>query len=148
MKPERAYAVLGLTPGGAAPEDILKAYRRRAMECHPDRAPSPEESDAFTRRFLEVRDAYECLKKSGFPVPPPQEVLPDPPQVRSYERRFKRREDEPDIPVGLREKLGFGPGPSVEQIFFWGVILPASALGMLLSLRWLVGVVRGDAGLP
>ena len=148
MKPERAYAILGLTPGAAVPEDILKAYRRRALECHPDRARAPGEVEGLTRRFLEVRDAYECLKKSGFQVPAPQEVVPDPPEVRTYERDFRRREDEPDLPVGWREKLGFGPGPSVDQIVFWGVMLPAAVFGMVLSLRWLFGVVRGDAGAP
>ncbi|MBI3299604.1 MAG: DnaJ domain-containing protein [Elusimicrobia bacterium] len=148
MKPERAYTILGLSPGGSTPEDILKAYRRRAMECHPDRAPSLAESDDYTRRFLEVRDAYESLKKAGFPVPPAEEVVKEPSQVRSYERRFGKREDEKEFDVPLREKLGYGPGPTVEQWFFWGILVPACAIGMYLSLRWLAAVVRGDAALP
>lgn len=148
MTPERAYRVLRLRPGGTAAEDVLKAYRTLALECHPDRARSPDQVEPLTRRFLEVRDAYECLKRSGFPIPMPQEVVPDPPQVRTYERRWGRRDDEPDLPVPLREKLGFGPGPSVEQLVFWGVMLPAAVAGMLLSLRWLVGVLRGDAPQP
>lgn len=145
MKPETAYSILGLPPGGATPGDIQKAYRRRALECHPDRARGEDEKDSFARRFLEVRDAYECLKKSGFPVPAPQEVVADPPDIRAYEKRFRKRDDEVEFEVSWREKLGFGPGPSVEQVVFWAVFLPAAVAGMFLSLRWLVGVLRGDA---
>ncbi|MDE2293246.1 MAG: J domain-containing protein [Elusimicrobia bacterium] len=146
MTPEQAYSVLGLPPGGATPPDILKAYRKKALATHPDRARSPEESDEYTRRFLEVRDAYECLKKAGFPVPEPQEVVPDPPQVRTYKRRFAPKGD--DLPVPLREKLGFGPGPSVDQLLFWGLMLPAAVVLMFLSVRWLLGVLRAASGAP
>lgn len=144
MTPEAAYAVLGLSPGGAEPADIQKAYRRRALQCHPDRAVDPLEKESYARRFLEVRDAYETLKKAGFPIPAPQAVVADPPDIRTYERRFKKRAGEAEFEVSWREKLGFGPGPSVEQVLFWAVLLPALAAGMFLSLRWLVGVVRGD----
>jgi hypothetical protein len=116
-----------------------------ALQCHPDRGRSEEEKEAFARRFLEVRDAYEALKKAGFPVPKPQEVVADPVDILRYEARFKKRKGEPEFEVPLREKLGFGPGPSMEQLFFWGALLPALVAGMFLSLRWLVGVLRGDA---
>lgn len=145
MTPEAAYTVLGLSPGGADPSDIQKAYRKLALQCHPDRGRGEEEKEAFARRFLEVRDAYEALKKAGFPVPKPQEVVADPVDILRYEARFKKRKGEPEFEVPLREKLGFGPGPSMEQIFFWGALLPALGAGMFLSLRWLVGVLRGDA---
>lgn len=145
MTPEAAYTVLGLSPGGADPSDIQKAYRKLALQCHPDRGRGEEEKEAFARRFLEVRDAYEALKKAGFPVPKPQEVVADPVDILRYEARFKKRKGEPEFDVPLREKLGFGPGPSMEQILFWGALLPALGAGMFLSLRWLVGVLRGDA---
>lgn len=145
MTPEAAYTVLGLSPGGADPSDIQKAYRKKALECHPDRAHGEEQKEAYARRFLEVRDAYEALKKAGFPVPTPQEVVADPLDILRYERRFKKRKGEAEFEVPLREKLGFGPGPSMEQLFFWGALLPALGAGMFLSLRWLVGVLRGDA---
>ena len=144
MTPEAAYGVLGLEPGGADPADIQKAYRRRALDCHPDRAHNEADKEAYARRFLEVRDAYEALKKAGFPIPAPQKVVADPPDIRNYERRFKKRAGEPEFEVPLREKLGFGPGPTVDQIVFWGLLLPTLGIGMFLSLRWLVGVVRGD----
>ncbi|TPW20269.1 MAG: Uncharacterized protein FD126_1853 [Elusimicrobia bacterium] len=144
MTPEAAYSVLGLSPGGADPSDIQKAYRKKALECHPDRVHGEAEKDAYARKFLEVRDAYEALKKAGFPVPKPQEVVADPVDILRYEARFKKRKGEPEFEVPLREKLGFGSGPTVDQVFFWGLLLPALGVGMFLSLRWLVGVVRGD----
>ena len=144
MTPERAREILGLEQEAGAPA-VQRAYRRKALEWHPDRASDPDESDRFTRRFMEVRDAYECLKKGGFPaLPEPSEVVPDPPQVRSYERRFKLKPE--DMPVGWLEKLGFGPGPSVETLAFWGFLLPAAFVGMFLSFRWLLGVLRGEVG--
>lgn len=144
MTPEAAYTILGLSPGGAEPADIQKAYRRKALECHPDRAHGEEQKFEYGRRFLEVRDAYEALKKAGFPVPKPQEVVADPVDILRYEARFKKKKGEPEFEVPLREKLGFGPGPTIDQVFFWAFLLPALGVGMFLSLRWLVGVVRGD----
>src|SRR5256885_17067418 len=38
---------------------IKSAYRRLAMECHPDRKPGCAESEA---RFKAISQAYECLK--------------------------------------------------------------------------------------
>jgi molecular chaperone DnaJ len=51
------YDLLGV-PREAAEADIKKAYRKRAMELHPDRNPS---ADAEAR-FKEITEAYEVLK--------------------------------------------------------------------------------------
>lgn len=55
------YALLGITRMADA-ETIRKAYRRRALECHPDRLPldSPERK-AAEGRFLLLTDARDTL---------------------------------------------------------------------------------------
>jgi molecular chaperone DnaJ len=44
---------------GADEKAIKSAYRRLAMECHPDRRPGCKESES---RFKAISEAYECLK--------------------------------------------------------------------------------------
>lgn len=51
------YDLLGIERG-ATEADIKKAYRKRAMELHPDRNPSPDAE----AQFKEVTEAYEVLK--------------------------------------------------------------------------------------
>lgn len=50
------YRILGLKQG-ASDEDIRKAYRRKAMQYHPDRNDSPQAHEMFIR----VTEAYEYL---------------------------------------------------------------------------------------
>src|SRR5690606_32106501 len=50
------YAILGISPDADA-SAIKKAYRRRAMELHPDRNPGPE----ATRQFQLLIQAYQTL---------------------------------------------------------------------------------------
>ncbi|RLC94950.1 MAG: molecular chaperone DnaJ [Chloroflexi bacterium] len=50
------YRVLGLSPG-ASLEDIKRAFRRLAFECHPDRNRQHGAED----RFKEINEAYQVL---------------------------------------------------------------------------------------
>lgn len=51
------YSTLGLARG-ATPEEVKKAYRKKALECHPDRNPdNPKAAETFKR----VSEAYEVL---------------------------------------------------------------------------------------
>ncbi|CAN5488864.1 molecular chaperone DnaJ [soil metagenome] len=52
------YEILGIARD-AAPEDIKRAYRKVAMESHPDRHPGDKEAEA---RFKEAAQAYEVLR--------------------------------------------------------------------------------------
>lgn len=52
------YEVLGV-PRGATAEEIKKAYRKLAMQYHPDRNPGDKKAEA---RFKEINEAYDVLK--------------------------------------------------------------------------------------
>ncbi|HHU05355.1 MAG TPA: molecular chaperone DnaJ [Clostridiales bacterium] len=54
------YEVLGLKKG-ASEDEIKKAYRRLAKECHPDLHPNDKAAEA---RFKEINEAYEVLSDS------------------------------------------------------------------------------------
>lgn len=51
------YEVLGISKSATA-EEIKKAYRKRALESHPDRNPNDPQAE---QRFKQVSEAYEAL---------------------------------------------------------------------------------------
>ncbi|XP_074589607.1 chaperone protein dnaJ 20, chloroplastic-like [Curcuma longa] len=53
------YDLLGVPSSGSAGE-IKKAYKQLARKYHPDVSP-PERAEEYTRRFIEVQEAYETL---------------------------------------------------------------------------------------
>lgn len=60
------YETLGLSRN-ATPDQIRKAYRRKALETHPDRLPqgaSPAQKSASEEMFRKVNNAYEVLSDS------------------------------------------------------------------------------------
>jgi DnaJ-class molecular chaperone len=61
------YDVLGITKN-ASPDEIKKAYRKQALEWHPDR--HREDKEAAEKRFKEINEAYQILsdpqKKSAY----------------------------------------------------------------------------------
>ncbi|MFG0317200.1 MAG: DnaJ domain-containing protein, partial [Planctomycetota bacterium JB042] len=54
------YKTLGVARDASA-EEIKRAYRKLALEWHPDRH-SGDEKEAAERRFKQVSEAYEVLK--------------------------------------------------------------------------------------
>ena len=75
---EDYYSLLGV-PKDASTQDIKKAFRQLARECHPDVASKIPGSDpaATAARFQQIREAYETLS--------------DPIQRQRYDRRGERR---------------------------------------------------------
>jgi curved DNA-binding protein CbpA len=59
---EDLYELLAVDPNGS-PEEIKKAYRKLAVELHPDRFPDDEVKRAeATERFGKITNAYNVLK--------------------------------------------------------------------------------------
>lgn len=144
MTVEAAYRILGVT-SGSSPKDVQKAYRRQAMKCHPDRAGSESEAAVFTKRFIEVRDAYEHLREEGFPVAETEEVLYDVindfPPMAPAGRSFVPKKTDDLSNVSLSEKLGFNFPINLEAISLWGVILPLAAVIVVLFIRYLLRLI-------
>lgn len=53
------YELLGISENVGL-SDIKQAYRQLARKYHPDVCP-PEQAEEYTRRFIEVQEAYETL---------------------------------------------------------------------------------------
>src|ERR1700754_943368 len=58
MAKQDFYATLGVAREAGA-EDLKKAYRKLAMQYHPDRNPGDKQAEV---RFKEVNEAYDVLK--------------------------------------------------------------------------------------
>jgi molecular chaperone DnaJ len=84
------YEILGVSRG-ASQDEIKKAYRKVAMQYHPDRNPGNKEAE---ERFKEAAEAYEALS--------------DPDKRAQYDR-FGH--------AGMRGSGGFGEGMRMEDIF-------------------------------
>lgn len=59
MTASTARDLLGVSPT-ASPDDVRRAFRRRAFELHPDRNPSP----SATADFRQLREAYDAVRAS------------------------------------------------------------------------------------
>src|SRR3972149_1673395 len=52
------YDILGVTKGASA-DELKKAYRKQALEWHPDR--HKDDKEAAEKRFKEINEAYQVL---------------------------------------------------------------------------------------
>lgn len=56
------YKILGVARD-ANNKDIERAFRKKAMECHPDRFIDPKQKEEKTREFQELNEAYTLLSQ-------------------------------------------------------------------------------------
>ncbi|KAH7872976.1 uncharacterized protein C8R40DRAFT_1173044 [Lentinula edodes] len=90
----------------ATPEDIRKAYKKQALQTHPDRLPpnfTPAEKAAAEDKFRKVNNAYEILKdplkrqsydRHGVWPPPPAETPPPASRYDPYSTRYQNRRND------------------------------------------------------
>ena len=66
MAKQDFYATLGVAKNASA-DDLKKAYRKLAMQFHPDRNPADKAN--AERSFKAVRGAYDFLKQAQTEAP-------------------------------------------------------------------------------
>jgi hypothetical protein len=86
--------ILGVGPE-ASQEEIKNAFRRRALECHPDQVEEGEK-EAAQEEFLRVREAFEALRdgEDGRWSPEPEDGIETEEKngrTRGSSRSFKER---------------------------------------------------------
>ncbi|KAF9643469.1 DnaJ-domain-containing protein [Thelephora ganbajun] len=142
------YEILDIQ-ANATPEQIRKAYKKRALQTHPDRAPASDKAQA-EERFRQVNNAYEVLidpqKRLSYDRhgvwPPPTEDLPPHPQnntrghsyhpnIFTFTDPFELFESFFGHPSPLHDPFPFGPSRNFPHPFFapTGFSFPSSPLG-------------------
>ncbi len=100
------YQILGVARG-SGPEAVKAAYRRLALQYHPDRNPSPEAA----RQFLRIQRAYEVLTKPG----KHRVKYSQPGYSKSASRSQGRTPPKDDRKYGTRHKFTNPPPTAAEQ---------------------------------
>jgi molecular chaperone DnaJ len=140
------YEVLGVAKG-ASPEEVKKAYRKLAMEYHPD--VSKLDRKIAEEKFKELSEAYE--------------VLVDPEKRKSYDMYghegvnatfrgggfdwsdFTHFSDLEDILGGMGSFGGSGMGGSIFEQFFGGGRRPRTGPAQGASLRFDMEITLEEA---
>jgi len=84
------YKTLGIEPG-ATVKEIKQAFRRLALQYHPDKSKADPETEA---RYMEIKEAYEVLTNPG----KKEQYL----QLRWYEQSQGRKINADDIQTPLQ----------------------------------------------
>lgn len=140
MNLPEALDILGLDQG-ADRRQLRKAYRRLALRHHPDRVQGAAAKRAAEERFLQVRDAYEFLRKNPLLLArPPERGTPAGPGVstppREFEEMLRRyRRSRGVSPAFFSRWLGSMPAAWSEALTAALVVLYVLLLGFLLTWK-------------
>jgi molecular chaperone DnaJ len=132
MAKQDYYATLGVARDASA-EDLKKAYRKLAMQFHPDRNPDNKQAEA---KFKEVNEAYDVLK--------------DEQKRAAYDRfghaAFEQGGGRPGGPAGF-DFAGGGLGDIFDQMFgeFMGGRRPGGGRARGTDLRAAVEIDLAQA---
>ena len=99
MAKQDYYATLGVAKDAAA-DDLKKAYRKLAMQFHPDRNPGDKQAEA---RFKEANEAYDILK--------------DDQKRAAYDRYGHAAFEQGGGPGGFNAGFDFSAGGGLGDIF-------------------------------
>ena len=151
------YEILGVKQT-ASPEDVKRAFRRRAMRHHPDRNPNDPKAHA---KFNRISEAYEVLSDPGRrqtydlaltlegapappqPPPPPREAPR--PAAGSYgqwveERERRARQAQEAARQRMRENTRSEPAPKAR-----GRSGLSAAWGLVVLVVFIVRIVANCA---
>ena len=92
------YATLGVKRGASA-SDIKAAYRKLALEHHPDKCREPSKQEQSVERFKQITDAYQCL------IDPRKRRIYD---LGGYASTEQRGQPSGGMPAGFGFPPGFG----------------------------------------
>lgn len=124
------YKVLGVSQG-ATQEEIKRAYRRKAKECHPDLHPNDPQAE---RRMNEVNEAYDMLMNPDKYAQRRAQQQAQQQYSQTYHNPYGQQGygsyqkqqsyggqqgsyggwDSSDFGFGFGDFFGFGTGPSVQ----------------------------------
>lgn len=132
---ENYYVILGIHPG-SSPKEIRDAFRRKAMELHPDRS-----AGAGYDSFLKLQKAYDVLKDPANRAAYDREIrpksapafAPSPEPMTRAEVPYARPVTPPGFPEPIKSASlaeSFGQySPSAEELFerWWRNFFPAES---------------------
>lgn len=87
MPTRRYYKILGLSDG-ASEQEVRRAYRKLAMQYHPDKNPSV----SAERKFLEITEAYEVLTGKRPPPVSQHSARPHQPNTGAEQRKAEHEQ--------------------------------------------------------
>ncbi|MYA60473.1 MAG: DnaJ domain-containing protein [Chloroflexi bacterium] len=127
MSDKRDYYEVLEVPRNANEEDIKKAFRRKALEYHPDR----NREDGATERFKEINEAYQVLSD---------------PETRARYDRFGHRGVNGNAGSGFDGFSDFGGFGDIFESFFGGASATRNRRGRDVELALSVSFREAISG--